>query len=88
VNQPPKAFKTQSGIPATVIPSKDHGGHGSPVHADSEEVPLDEDLTTCSQCIKGLKLDFRHAKVSLDQFFRKLDLDGSGYLSRKEFDQG
>ena len=72
-------FRTQGAVPTTVLPKDSEEA--------SERVPLDEDLTTTTDAVKGLKADFKNQKVSLAQFFKQFDKNGDGWVSRKEFDR-
>ena len=80
VNAPPQRFQTQAAVPTTVMP-KDSA-------MAEEKCDLDEDLTTCQDAVKGLKADYKSQKVSMEQFFKNFDENGSGWISRKEFDVG
>ena len=76
----PVRMRTQGALPSTVMPPD--------CDLAKEKVDLDQDMTTCQDAVKGLKLDFREQKVSMNQFFRQFDTNGSGWVSRSEFDAG
>lgn len=76
----PVRMRTQGALPSTVMPAD--------CDMAKEKVDLDADMTTCQDAVKGLKLDFKAQKVSMNQFFRQFDVNGSGWISRSEFDKG
>lgn len=80
VAAPAVRVRTQAQVPTTLL--------SGDAEAASEKLPLDADLTTCVDAVRGLKRDFRAQKISMAEFFRKFDLNGNGWISRSEFDQG
>jgi len=76
----PIRMRTQGAIPSEVMPKDSEMA--------KEKVDLDEDMTTCQDAVKGLKLDFKQQKVSMHQFFAQFDENQSGWISRKEFNTG
>merc|ERR1719506_2724424 len=72
-------MRTQLNIPTTTLP---------PPPGDAPRNPLDEDLTTCTDALAGLKRNFKHQRISMKKYFQQFDHNDNGWISRKELDTG